>query len=180
LNAVARRYAGALFDVTEQRGTSVQAQASLSGVRAVIAEHPDLKHVLGSAAVTARQKRAILDAELAKLPPLNQEVARLLTALADRDRLGLIDLVGTQFDDRILDKSRVVNADVVTAVPLGAGQEAALAAALGRAVDRVVRIHARVDSSIVGGVIARVGSLVFDGSVTRQLEKMKTRLAIEA
>ena len=86
LNAVARRYAGALFDVTEQRGTSVQAQASLSGVRAVIAEHPDLKHVLGSAAVTARQKRAILDAVLAKLPPLNQEVARLLTALADRDQ----------------------------------------------------------------------------------------------
>ena len=180
LNAVARRYAGALFDVTEPRGTSLQAQASLSSVRALIAEHADLKNVLESPAVPGRQKRAILEAVLAKLPPLNQEAARLLTALADRDRLGLIDLVGTQFDDRLLDKSRVVNADVVTAMPLGTEQKAALAAALGRAVEREVRIHARVDPSIVGGVIARVGSVVFDGSLTRQLEKMKTRLATEA
>ena len=180
LNAVARRYAGALFDVTDSRGTSAAAQASLAAVRAIILGHAELKNVLESPAVGLRDKRAILDAVLKQLPALNDEAARLLTALADRDRLGLIDLVGRQFDDRLLDKGRVVTADVVTAVPLSADREAALGKALGQAVDRTVRINARVDPSILGGVIARVGSVVFDGSVTRQLEKMKTRLATEA
>jgi F-type H+-transporting ATPase subunit delta len=65
-------------------------------------------------------------------------------------------------------------------VPLVGGSRAALAAALGRATGSAVTITERVDPGILGGVVARVGSLVFDGSVTHQLEKMRQKLLAEA
>jgi F-type H+-transporting ATPase subunit delta len=74
----------------------------------------------------------------------------------------------------------VVTAEVTTAVPLSDAHRTALAAALGKAVDREVTVTERVDPSIIGGVIARVGSVVFDGSVTRQIERMHETLVAGA
>jgi F-type H+-transporting ATPase subunit delta len=71
---------------------------------------------------------------------------------------------------------RTVEAEVVTASPLTDDRRTALAKALGKAADCEVTIKERVDPSIIGGVIARVGSLVFDGSVQRQVERLKERL----
>ncbi len=177
LTAIARRYAGALFDVSEKQGSSAAARESLASVRALLADHADLKAVFASPAVSLQNKRKILDAVLAKTSGLSVEVTRLLAALADRDRLALIDAIGDAFEVRLLDRERIVHADVVTAVPLDADRAAALATALGKAVGCHVKIDARVDPLIMGGVIARVGSVVYDGSVARQLQKMKEQLA---
>ena len=64
----------------------------------------------------------------------------------------------------------------MTAAPLTDDRRAALARALGQAADCEVTIKERVDASIIGGVVARVGSRVFDGSVLRQVERLKERL----
>jgi F-type H+-transporting ATPase subunit delta len=64
----------------------------------------------------------------------------------------------------------------VTAHPLTDGPRAAIVAALGRATGAEVTMTERVDPGLVGGLVARVGSLVFDGSVTRQLERMRQTL----
>jgi F-type H+-transporting ATPase subunit delta len=173
LHGVARRYAGALFDVARKQGSLDSARSSLAAVTAEIDAHEDLKKVLGSPAVPMPRKRAILDAVLAEMPGISVEVTRLLAALADRDRLGILSSINAGFEDRVLEDKRIVNADVVTAAPLGADRQKRLAEALGKAVGREVHVNARVDPSIIGGVIAKVGSVVFDGSVTRQLEKMK-------
>ncbi len=74
----------------------------------------------------------------------------------------------------------IVPAEVVTAAPLSDAQRAALAAARSpRRRALTVTMDARVDPAIVGGVIARVGSVVFDGSVTTQIERMRQRLIEE-
>jgi F-type H+-transporting ATPase subunit delta len=104
----------------------------------------------------------------------------LLRLLADRDRLGLLAEVGHAFAERLLELRRVVPAEIVTAVPLGETRRAALAEALARATGRTVTITERVDPAIIGGVVARVGSLVFDGSITRQIERMREQLRREA
>ena len=75
-----------------------------------------------------------------------------------------------------MQERNILQAQVTTAVPLSSERSASLAAALGRATGGTVKIDAHVDPAIIGGVIARVGSTVFDGSVTRQLEIMKTQL----
>jgi F-type H+-transporting ATPase subunit delta len=99
--------------------------------------------------------------------------------LADRDRLALLPAVTAAFDERVRRERHVLQAEVVTAVPLPDAQRAALSGALRRAAGSELTITEKVDPAIIGGVIARVGSLVFDGSVTRQLERMKQRLLEE-
>jgi F-type H+-transporting ATPase subunit delta len=74
---------------------------------------------------------------------------------------------------------RVVPAEVVTAMPLDATARDAIASALGRATGAQVTLTERVDPEIVGGLVARVGSLVFDGSLTRQVERLRERLTVD-
>jgi F-type H+-transporting ATPase subunit delta len=100
--------------------------------------------------------------------------------LADRDRLMLLSEVRAAFEARLRQERHVLQAEVVTAVPLPESQRDSLVAALRQAAGSDLALTERVDPAIIGGVIARVGSLVFDGSVTRQLERMKQRLLQES
>ena len=178
LQAIARRYAAALFDVTKQNHTLDAAQAGLASVAALVAGSPELATVLGSAGIPAQKKLAVAQSLVAQLG-VPQEIERLITALGDRDRLGLIADVASAFDAKVRQEKHILQAEVTTAVPLSPERTAALAASLGKALGGTVTIQQHVDPSIVGGVIAKVGSLVFDGSVTRQLELMKTALTTE-
>ena len=179
LQAIARRYAAALFDVTRQNNSLDAAEAGLASFAALVSGSPELATVFGSSAVPAAKKRAVAEALVAQLnvPP---EIQRLIAALGDRDRLGLTADVASAFAARVRQEKHILQAEVTTAVPLSVERAAALAASLGKALDGTVTIKQRVDPSIVGGVIAKVGSLVFDGSVTRQLELMKTVLTRES
>ena len=75
-----------------------------------------------------------------------------------------------------MDFKKVVRARVTTSAPLADGRATAIEASLAKATGRSVVLETAVDPSIMGGMIAKVGSIVYDGSVTRQLEKMKERL----
>ncbi|HET9370083.1 MAG TPA: ATP synthase F1 subunit delta [Vicinamibacterales bacterium] len=180
LQAIARRYANALYDVTTKNGSVAQARADLSSVAAVVEGHAELTSVFASPAVPLTKKRAILEQILATSSGLSADVYRLLMLLADRDRLTLVGDVARAFEARVMQAERVMAAEVVTAAPLADDRRAALVAALGRATGGTVTLTERVDPSIVGGVVARVGSIVYDGSVTHQLERLKQRLLSEA
>ncbi len=173
---VARRYAAALFDVVSKAGDPVAAARDLDAVRDLILGNAELERVLTTPGVGSNSKRAILIAVLAAGGGVGREVTRLVGMLADRDRLGLIADVAAAYGHRLREAQRVVPAEVVTAVALTDGQRAALQAAIARASGRDVTLSARVDPAIMGGIVARVGSVVFDGSVTRQLERLKQRL----
>jgi F-type H+-transporting ATPase subunit delta len=178
--SVARQYANALFDVAARSQRVDVARRDLSAVVALVDEHPDLSAVFAAPLIVPRKKRAVVEALLSQIGDLADEVRRLLLFLADRDRLRLLAAIRGAFDARVMDAAKVVSADVVTAVPLPAHDEAALAAALGKVTGRQVTIQPRVDPSIVGGVVARVGSLVIDGSVVRQMARLRERLLGEA
>jgi len=113
---------------------------------------------------------------MAQAGDLSAEVRRMVTMLADRDRLAALPQLAAAYAELLLDAQRIVTADVVTATALTDASRAALSAALGRATGKSVRLTERVDPAIVGGVVARVGSFVYDGSVTRQLERMRDKL----
>ncbi len=75
-----------------------------------------------------------------------------------------------------MDHQQVVRAEVTTAAPIGEERTAALRQGLANATGRQVLLDVRVDPALVGGAVARIGSTVYDGSVTTQLEKMKQQL----
>jgi F-type H+-transporting ATPase subunit delta len=174
----ARRYARALFDVSLKEADPQQVGRELEAFVELLRTHTDLGRVLTSPAVPAARKRAVVEALVERDAP-SPVLAKLLVLLAERDRLVLVPELAESFGERLLDHRQVVRAEVTSAVPLHDESVAKLRQSLARVTGREVLLDTRIDAAILGGVVARVGSLVFDGSVTRQLERMKTRLSQE-
>jgi F-type H+-transporting ATPase subunit delta len=169
-------YAKALFDVALSDGRPDDVGQEVTRIAEVFASHAELHRVLTHPAVPARAKREVIDriaGELSVSTPLR----RLLGLMAERDRLGLIPQLHEAYHARLMQHLGVVEAHVTTAVPLPPDRAEALRAGLARATGREVRMTTSVDPAIMGGAVAKVGSLVFDGSVARQLEKLREQLA---
>jgi F-type H+-transporting ATPase subunit delta len=174
----ATRYARALFDVALKEGADVQQVGrDLSGFAALVGEHEQLSRVFSNPAVPAPKKRAIVEDLLARAGTLPPTLRKLLLLLADRDRLVLLPQIASAYRARLLDHAQVVRAEVTTAMALPADRLAALKTGLARATGRDVQLENRVDPEIIGGAITRIGSTVYDGSLTRQLQKMKESLS---
>lgn len=178
--SAARRYAAVLFEVVNTSGDVSRAERDLKAFVDLVNGHAQLKTVLTSPAVPAAKKRAVLEQVLASAGDISAEVRRLLLMLADRDRLAGLDDVAAAFTERVMSHQKIVDAQIVTATPMPEAQRASLAKALSAASGADVRIQDSVNPDIVGGIIAHVGSVVFDASLTRQLEKMRQRLLAQA
>ena len=178
IRSMAKRYALALFDVTHKLGREEQAGQNLAAAANIINGHAGLKKVLESPGVPPQKKKEVFDAILSA-SGVAGEVRRMLDLLAERDRLMFVPVVAEAYAERLLQAKKIVPAVVTTAVPLSDRNRAALTQSLGRAAGGQVTLTERVDPSIIGGVVARVGSVVFDGSVTRQLEKLGEKLRAE-
>ena len=173
----AGRYARALFDVTVNEHADLDAvQADLAGFAAMVAGHEALHRALLNPAVPASKKRAVVESLVQQSPGFSPILSKLLLLLAERDRLSLLPDLAVAFDERLMDARHVVRAELTTAVELPADRLAALKEGLARATGREVLIESRVDPELVGGAVARIGSTIYDGSVTTQLEKLKQSL----
>lgn len=179
------RYARALLDVAIKEGGDRGAGAP-GGILDVIGQelasfvdlfkqHTTLEKVLLNPAVPVPRKRATV-AELTRRAKTTPVVAKLLVLLAERDRLVLLPDLLAAYRERLLDYRKVVRAEVTTAAPLGADRSKALERRLAQVTGGTVTLEIRIDPSIIGGVVARIGSMVYDGSVTTQLQKMKQQL----
>jgi F-type H+-transporting ATPase subunit delta len=172
----AMRYARALLDVAiKEQADLDQIERDLASVAALFAEYPALAHALLNPVVPVPRKRAAV-AELLAAGPVTPMVAKLVTLLTDRDRLVLIPDLLAGYRDRLLDHRNVVRAEVTTTASLPADRAKAIEASLSRSTGRTISLTTRVDPAIIGGVVTRIGSTVYDGSVARQLEKIRERL----
>ena len=176
LRTVARRYAGALFEVAEKQRTLDHVHDDLQTLQRLLTEHEELKTLVESALVPVDRKRAVAEALVRGAQGMSAEVGRLLTMLAERDRLHLLDEIAGIFEERLLEHRHVVRAELVTASGLGEPARAAISRALSAATNGEVRLTERVDPSLIGGITATVGSVVFDGSVATRLERLRQRL----
>ena len=171
------RYARALLDVgIKEKADLERIQGELQQFADLLTQYPLLEKVLINPAVPLPRKRAAVADVLAQAQFL-PIVSKLITLLADRDRLVLVSELLSAYSDRLLDFRGVVRAEVTTAVELDPKRAQAIQNGLAALTGRTVLLATKIDASIIGGLVARIGSTVYDGSVTRQLEKMKERLA---
>jgi F-type H+-transporting ATPase subunit delta len=172
------RYARALLDVAIAESDPAVIEQHLAAVTDLFTGHAGLWKVLTSAAVPAPKKRAIVNSLLPQLE-IGPVLQKTLLMLAGRDRIGLLPDLLEAYRSRLLDHQKVVRADVTSAVPLPADRVQKLREELAALTGRTVVLTAATDASIIGGVVAQVGSTVYDGSVRRQLEKFRERLTGE-
>jgi F-type H+-transporting ATPase subunit delta len=174
--ASALRYARALFDVVLKESDPDQAEHDLADFTTLFEQHDDLHRALVNPAVPVTAKKTVVT-QLIDRVTLRGPVAKLLGLLAERDRLELLPEILTAYRERLMEHHHVVHAEIVTAMPIDDDRLAALQRQLAGATGRTVTMTTRVDPSLVGGVVAKIGTTVYDGSVATQLAKMRERLA---
>jgi F-type H+-transporting ATPase subunit delta len=173
--ASATRYAKALLDVAIKESQPEQAEQELSAFVELLARHPDLEKTLMNPVIRVTGKRGVTQDLVTRLQ-LSRPVGKLLLLLADRDRLTLLPDLLAVYRERLMEHQHVVRAEVTTAVPLQPDRAAQLEQRLADVTGRRVMMTTKVDPSILGGVITRIGSTVYDGSVATQLARIRERL----
>jgi F-type H+-transporting ATPase subunit delta len=173
--ASAGRYAKALLDVVIKEADPVKAEQELASFAELYSTNEDLRKAFTNPAVPVQAKRGVIQQLSTRLQP-SKPVTKLMLLLADRDRLELLPDLMVAYRERLMEYQQVVRADVVSAMPLPEGHAKQLQDRLARLTGRKVVMTTRVDPTIIGGVVARVGSTVYDGSVATQLQRMKDRL----
>jgi len=176
--AVATRYARALVEAVLNPASNLEpkrAAEELDSFQKMLAGASELRNVLLSPAVTASRKRAVI-ARFADMMPLSKIVRNFLYVLIDRRRIDILDEVVEAYKVILDERLGVLRADVKSARPLSPQQQSVLQAELSQISGKQVRCNYSVDEELLGGVVAKIGSTVYDGSVRAQMNALKERL----
>ena len=175
----ATRYARALLDVAIQESDPAKIERDLSWFVTMVEGNAELKRALLSPRVPPDRRRSLVTALLeqngAEMP-----LVKLLGMLADRSRLDLLHDLLDVYRERQLAHENIVKGTVTSAAPIAPEHIAALQRSLSGATGKQVELDVAIDPALIGGVVARIGSTVYDGSVTTQLQKVKERLTAAA
>lgn len=170
---IARPYARAAF-AHAQAAKDLAGWSSLLGAAATAAADPRVSRLIGNPHVTGDELVELLGG-------LSKQAAgeggrNFLKVLAENRRLALLPEIAAQFEALRAEFENVVDVDVIAAREIAAPQEKKLAAALAKRLGREVRMHTRIDGSLLGGAIVRAGDLVIDGSLKGRLERLGSAL----
>jgi F-type H+-transporting ATPase subunit delta len=179
LSGVATRYANAFADVVTAKDSGVapaEAVRQLRTFRDVVSSSRELHAVLVSPAVPSSRKRAVVD-KLAGPLELSRLTRNFLWVLIDHRRIDLLHGIVERFEVVIDERMGYARAEVTSAAELKEEQRGSLTEQLERLTGKRIRSRFAVDPSLIGGVMARVGSTVYDGSVRGQLQALERRLS---
>jgi F-type H+-transporting ATPase subunit delta len=181
VSAAATRYSNALADVVTAAGSALAPQDALGELRSFESalESAELRNALITPAVPPARKRAVIG-RVADILGLSRITRNFLFVLIDHRRIAEYGGVVDSFEQILDERLGFALAQVASASELAAEQRAALTAALEKASDKRLRAQFAVDRSLIGGVVARIGSTVYDGSVRGQLQALKRRLSAES
>lgn len=173
--AIARRYAEALADVAIDRHQVEQIDNEVRVFVEMMKGSTELHDVFASPIISQTDKRRVLDALVDRVRP-GQFTANLLRTMLNHHRLHRLPQVYEQFRREINERRGLVVAEVTSAAQLGSGEQEQLGRTLQRITGKQIEFKFKTDPSLVGGVVTRVGSVVYDGSVRTQLREINERL----
>jgi F-type H+-transporting ATPase subunit delta len=175
IETVARRYANALADVVLKSGETETVRAELTQWQGVFDGNAELNSVFGNPAITHSDKRKVLDQLISRGKP-SQTTANFLRILSDNGRIGELGAINERFAAVLEERSGVVSAAITSARDLPEAERSAFKANLEKLTGKRVEINYEIDQEIIGGVITRIGSTVYDGSVKTRLESLKEQM----
>ncbi len=174
--AVSSRYARALVEVVlEQKLDADIAREQLNSFAEAVRESTELRRVWESPAVPAEQKRAVLDGLVGQIQAF-KAIRNFMAVIIDHRRIPMLDDIVRQFAVELDAQLGFVEAEISSARPLSTDEQRGLESQVERMTGKKVRARYASAPGLLGGVMVRVGSTIYDGSIRGQLEKMKQEL----
>ena len=181
VSAVAKRYAEALADVVTAAGSALRPQdavSELGSFEATLRSSGELYHALVSPAVPSSRKRAAVG-RIAGVLGLSPITRNFLFVLIDHRRIPELAQILQTFELVLDERLGFARAEITSARELSETQRSALSGKLEQLTGKRIRMRFAVNESLIGGVVARIGSTVYDGSLRGQLSLLGRRLSAE-
>lgn len=175
IETIARRYSSALADVVIKSGGTDVVRDELKIWQKMIGENKSLSEIFANPSINQANKEKVLD-ELIKKSKPNKTTANFLQILLKNNRLGELGEINERFEQVLDERNGIVSASVTSARPLGEAEKSELRASLAKMTGKQIKLNYNTDETIIGGVVTRIGSTVYDGSVKTQLENLKQQL----
>jgi F-type H+-transporting ATPase subunit delta len=170
--AFAARYARAFADVAAQlKLDSAALDRQFEDFLLTWQGSAELRSLFVNPAVAAAEKIALLDKMNAQLK-LQKQLRNLLAVLIKNDRIGEVEEVAAAWRVEVEERAGVRSVEIVTARKLSEEDRAKLIAGAGKLVGAKVQASFKLDATILGGTVVRIGSTVYDGSVRGRLERL--------
>ena len=174
--SLARRYAKAIFDIGSARGDLNKLGQDIRSLAKAMRDSKELDTALTNPAIRRSDRRKVIDG-LLKVIGVQTASRNLVYLLLDGERLGTLPGISRALDDMIEAKAGRVAAEVISAKPLDPSQLSQISSALETLSGKKVTVTTRQDPELLGGVVAKLGDTVYDGSLRTQLRTLRDELS---
>jgi F-type H+-transporting ATPase subunit delta len=175
MSAAAKRYAKAVFDLATEAGELEKITGEFRDLGRLVDESKELAAALANPMVDPSQRKAVMKAVLDRMgaSTLTKNAVLLIT---DHRRADVLPQIATDLARLSDERAGRVQAEVRSAAALSEPQYQRVAASLEKLTGRKISLQRKVDPTLIGGVVVRVGDKVFDGSVASRLKELRTSL----
>jgi F-type H+-transporting ATPase subunit delta len=174
MSVAARRYAKALLDVLYPAKAELGLE-QLKAFSTMLTQQNDARLVFDNPTISTDHRKDLLN-KVGSALKLDQSIQNFLGILIDRNRLDLLGEITSTYSTALDEKLGVVQAHVTSANELSAGQQTEVVKKLEAVTGKKVRMQVSVDPSLIGGLVAQVGSTIYDGSIRQQLQTFRNSL----
>ena len=175
VETIARRYATGLADVVLKSGETDRVKSELKVWEQLLASSTDLQRAFGNPSIAHAKKERVLEGLISKTNP-SKTTGNFLRVLVRNGRLSVLSQIVTRFDSVLEERSGSTSAEVTSARELSEAQRNELKTNLEKLTGKQIKLAFAVDPDLIGGVVTRIGSTVYDGSVKTQLENLKEEM----
>ncbi|MDA8403806.1 MAG: ATP synthase F1 subunit delta [Desulfobacteraceae bacterium] len=174
-SAIARRYAKALILIGKEDGKAEIYREELNRIVGLMDREPMLEQSVGNPLYIAKGRRNVLQTVVKKLE-LSQIMSSFLLLLFDKGRIHFLRDVSNYYSIFADELKGIIRADLISATELSSESFEQIRDSLSKLTGKQVLLDTKLDASLIGGVITKIGDLVLDGSIKTQLQNMRESL----
>ncbi len=175
IRIIAKRYAKALVELSEEKKSVDKTKADLGSFIAAVDAQPAMHKLFSSPVFTPENKKAVIK-DLAGKLGMQQVTQRFVEHLAETGRIRYVKDVHEAFLAILAERQNRATVELTTAATVNPAELAEIKKKLEALTGKQVDIDSRIDASLIGGARARIGSVVYDGTIKNQLDKMRHQL----
>ena len=175
IDVIANRYAEALFQIGEEENKTDNLYNELKEVYSLMATNKDLNNVMKSPLVSKAEKIQLIDTLFAG--KIDNDLKNFFKILIEKGRIASVKAIETTYKEMLNEKNNILEGYVVSAVPMDSAKIKELESELSKKYNKNVTLENKVDESVLGGVLVRLGNTEIDGTIKTRLDGLKDQLS---